>query len=313
MSAPLDPTSSRQPAGVEPDRCLFCGEPEHIEILEIWGHEFALDTCCSGLHESATAYMNDEPESARRWLNSKLRDVLPGGPDLRRIADDGAGGLILDFRPTIEATTLAEVRRFVARHHRHCGEPTGWRFGCAVSNGARTRVGVLSAGRPVARMLDQRLIVEVNRLCIDPTLPSPLAWNVASQMYGWAARKARALGAEWIITYTLASEEGTSLLAAGWEPDHVTLGRKGWGTASRPRAAATPTEDKIRWRRRLAQQPRTELAGNARDVLAKWGKAYDDLLEGRDLLLAMKRAVANRPRRRSPDVRGGGPLAVEGS
>ena len=43
------------------ERCLFCGEPEHIEIFEVWGHEFMLNTCCEGLHEQLVAEMNDDP------------------------------------------------------------------------------------------------------------------------------------------------------------------------------------------------------------------------------------------------------------
>lgn len=26
--------------------CLFCGEPERFEIVEVWGHEFIFETCC---------------------------------------------------------------------------------------------------------------------------------------------------------------------------------------------------------------------------------------------------------------------------
>lgn len=282
-----------------PPICPHCGELEHVEILEIWGHEFQLDTCCEWTHEAVVAFMNDDQACASEWLRAKLVEVLPSGPKLRRIADDGFGGLVLDFHPQIEETTLAEVRAFVGRHHRHCAEPVGWRFGCAVNNGGdltRTRVGVMSAGRPVARMLDQSRIVEVNRLCIDPSLPQALVWNVASQMYGWAARKARSLGAEWIVTYTLASEEGTSLLAAGWEPDHVTIGRT-WTSASRPRERAH-TGDKIRWRKQLVARPLSTLQGNAQEALGKWGRGTGRTLRGRELLGALKASLATRQRRR---------------
>lgn len=283
--------------------CPHCGQPEYVEILEVWGHEFQLDTCCEGTHEEAVAFMNDDQPGASQWLRAKLADVLPGGPALRRIADDGVGGLVLDFHPEIEEITLADVRQFVNQHHRHCDGPVGWRFGCAVSNGGsltRTRVGVLSAGRPVARMLDQSRIVEVNRLCIDPSLPQALVWNVASQMYGWAARKARALGAEWIVTYTLASEEGTSLLAAGWEPDHVTVGRA-WDSSARPRETRH-TGDKIRWRKKLVPRPGTELRGNAGEALKKWGRSPEGPLRGRDLVVALKHALEARPRRSNSAV-----------
>ena len=35
-----------------PVRCWFCGEPEVIELAEMWGHQFMWKTCCEALHES---------------------------------------------------------------------------------------------------------------------------------------------------------------------------------------------------------------------------------------------------------------------
>ena len=29
--------------------CMFCGQPEHVEIFEVWGHEWMFETCCEGL------------------------------------------------------------------------------------------------------------------------------------------------------------------------------------------------------------------------------------------------------------------------
>ena len=50
-----------------------------------------------------------------------------------------------------------------------------------------------------------------------------------------------------VITYTLASEPGTSLVAAGWVRDAEVVGRS-WDTPSRRRTDQHPTEDKVRWR-----------------------------------------------------------------
>jgi hypothetical protein len=47
-------------------------------------------------------------------------------------------------------------------------------------------------------------------------------------------------------TYTLASEPGTSLKAAGWRLVGQVKGRS-WDTPSRPRVDRHPTQDKIRW------------------------------------------------------------------
>ena len=32
--------------------CYFCGEEEFVDVHEIWGSDFQLDTCCSASHES---------------------------------------------------------------------------------------------------------------------------------------------------------------------------------------------------------------------------------------------------------------------
>ena len=67
----------------------------------------------------------------------------------------------------------------------------------------------------MARALDCARVVEVNRLCLTTAIAPELAWNGCSQLYGWAAREARKRGFEKIITYTLESESGVSLKAAG--------------------------------------------------------------------------------------------------
>jgi len=56
----------------------------------------------------------------------------------------------------------------------------------------------------------------------------------------------RALGYRRLITYTLATESGTSLVAAGWK----CLGEAGggsWNCQSRPRVDLHPTQLKLRW------------------------------------------------------------------
>ncbi|MCZ8255173.1 MAG: hypothetical protein O9327_05875 [Polaromonas sp.] len=228
-----------------------------LKVHEVWGHEFMLDTCCEGVQEHANAFMCEEPKAAAAWLNELMASDGVFLPPLRRVID-GAGSLLLDYQLALAPVTFADVREFVARHHRHCVPPRGWRFGMGVVNGARGLtgglVGLVSCGRPVARAIDQQRVVEVNRLCIDPDIPSGLVWNAASMLYGWAAREARNRGAEWIVTYTLASESGTTLRAAGWTPGHVTRGRA-WSSPSRPRSTVTPTDDKVRWHRRLVKSP----------------------------------------------------------
>ena len=134
-------------------------------------------------------------------------------------------------RLELQPITFSEAAEFVRLHHRHHPPPLSWRFGCAVNDGgpgARV-VGVVIVGRPVARHLDQDgFTAEVTRLCTDGTP------NAASMLLRAAWRAARALGYRRLITYTLTSESGTSLRAAGFHAVYETRS-KSWHTPSRPR------------------------------------------------------------------------------
>lgn len=134
---------------------------------------------------------------------------------------------------------LAEANTFVSQHHRHHGAVVGHKFSLAVVK-ANEIVGVAIVGRPVSRMLDDGVTLEVTRCCTDGTK------NAASALYGACRRATFALGYKRLITYTLASESGTSLKAAGWRE----LGRAGggaWGRKGRPRVDKHPTQSKLKW------------------------------------------------------------------
>jgi len=228
--------------------CLFCDQPEHVAIFEMWGHEFMLETCCEGLHEAIVIDMNDDPAWARRFLQSLGVEEFTNHR-LRRLADDGACGLILDWQLRLRDISADAARRFIARHHAHCDAPVTWRFHTSVLNGG-TLVGVAMVGNPVARGLNGRGIVEVNRLCIRRDIPSALRWNAASMLYGWCAREAERRGWAKIITYTRADEPGTSLEAAGWVREARIRGR-GWHSSTRRRSNRNGWIDKVRWSRAL--------------------------------------------------------------
>ena len=70
-------------------------------------------------------------------------------------------------------------------------------------------------------------------------------------LYGACRRAAKALGYARIITYTLESEPGTSLYAAGWKRVAVTKGGS-WDRPSRPRMDEHPLEPKVLWEVRFA-------------------------------------------------------------
>ena len=127
------------------------------------------------------------------------------------------------MRLHLQPITYAEACAFIREHHRHHLPPQGWKWGVATSYGERVG-GVITVGRPVARMLDNGLTLEVTRCCTDGTT------NAASMLYGAAWRAAKALGFQRLITYTLAEEPGTSLVAAGWK----VVGQTSGGSWSRP-------------------------------------------------------------------------------
>jgi hypothetical protein len=133
---------------------------------------------------------------------------------------------------------LDEANEFVAQHHRHHKPVVGHKFsiGAALADGRI--VGVCIIGRPVARARDDGLTLEVTRLATDGTK------DACSFLYGAARRAAFALGYKRLGTYILASEPGTSLLAAGWR----CLGESGggsWSVKSRPRVDKAPLQAKM--------------------------------------------------------------------
>ena len=238
----------------QPDapRCLFCGQPERAAIFEIWdGHEFMLETRCEGLHETLVNELDHDPGWARVFLKTLGIERMTGYR-IRRLADDGACGLLLDWQLELAPITLRDAKAFITRHHAHCGAPVGWRFGVSVRNGPTT-LGVVTVGNPVAAALCNKGIIEVNRLCIRRDVPHPLRWNAASMLYGWSAREAARRGWQKIITYTRADEDGTSLRAAGWTPEARVRGR-GWHSSRRSRSNRNGWVDKVRWSREFANR-----------------------------------------------------------
>jgi hypothetical protein len=113
--------------------------------------------------------------------------------------------------------------KFVDEVHRHHMSPQGWKFGVAAEKNGRM-VGVAMVGLPVARNLDDGFTSEVRRVATDGTR------NACSFLYARTRRASFELGYRRVITYILASEPGTSLIAAGWR----LVGPAGGGSWSRP-------------------------------------------------------------------------------
>jgi len=137
--------------------------------------------------------------------------------------------------------TLRQANDGIELWHRHHKPVRGHRFSIGAYDG-EALVGVCVIGRPVGRAVPQYTVCEVTRLATDGTA------NACSKLYGAAARAAKAMGFEWIQTYTLASEGGASLRASGWLCDGVVR-RSGAGWNNRPgRRDDQPTCAKTRWR-----------------------------------------------------------------
>lgn len=136
--------------------------------------------------------------------------------------------------------SISEARAFVTAHHRHHPAPVGGLWAHGLAEGEEM-VGVAIVGRPVARHLDDGWTVEVTRVAVLDGYP-----NGCSMLYGAAWRTARAKGYRKAVTYTLQSERGGSVKAAGWK----CIGEAGggsWSVPSRPRVDKHPTQTKMRW------------------------------------------------------------------
>jgi hypothetical protein len=146
----------------------------------------------------------------------------------------------------IVPTSIQDAKEFVAQVHRHHKPPTSGLFavGVAVAIGSDPiRIcGVAIVGRPSSRVLQDGWTAEVTRVATDGTK------NACSMLYAACWRAARSLGWRKLITYTLASESGISLRAAGWRVVGQTDGRS-WNCKSRPRVDHAPLQDKLRWER----------------------------------------------------------------
>ena len=128
----------------------------------------------------------------------------------------------------IRPISLKTAQQFVKDHHRHNKPPTGHKFSIGLYDGD-ILIGIATAGRPVARALDDGLTLEITRTCTNGER------NANSMLYGAIVRAATALGYIKCVTYTQQDESGASLRGAGWTPVQALRVRSGWDTPGRPR------------------------------------------------------------------------------
>lgn len=123
----------------------------------------------------------------------------------------------------------ADACRFIRMWHRHLRPPQGHKFCVGVADTRDRLVGVAVVGRPVSRMVQDGLTLEVTRVATDGTR------NACSMLYAAAWRAAKALGYRRLISYTQGGESGASLRAAGWTVVAKRRPHSGWSRLSRPR------------------------------------------------------------------------------
>ena len=150
--------------------------------------------------------------------------------------------------------TLDEANAYVHKLHRHKPERLpGHSFAVGVAKQTRlvdgpewVLCGVAIVGNPSAPALQDGILAEIRRVCTDGTP------NACSMLYGTARRAARAMGRRPVITYTLATEGGASLRAAGFRVDKSNAGGPAHLWHNRPGRKVLPTESdliggKVRW------------------------------------------------------------------
>jgi hypothetical protein len=103
-------------------------------------------------------------------------------------------------------------------------------------------VGVALVGWPSQEQTNDEIDhLRVLRVAVKPGYP-----NACSMLYGACWRAARAMGVDRMDTFTTLDEAGTSLRAAGWKEDGLTLGGE-HSRKDRPRKPAEDSRPKRRW------------------------------------------------------------------
>lgn len=144
-------------------------------------------------------------------------------------------------RLTIVPVTWREACAFVEMWHRHLPPARGHVFSLGVATDDQVLRGVATVGRPVARLSQDGLTLEVNRCAHDGTP------NAGSCLYGRAWRVARDLGWCRVITFNQDGESGASLRAAGYRVVGERAPHAGWDRPSRPRTDRAERMPRTLW------------------------------------------------------------------
>ena len=140
----------------------------------------------------------------------------------------------------IRPLTIREANNFVKDNHRHHNPVAGCKFAIGVYEDNILH-GVAICGRPISRVLDDGLTIEINRVCTDGKK------NACSILYGACCRIAKAMGYKKAITYIISSETGTSLKASNFTLEAENVGGKVWTGKRSGRDNGVPKELKKRY------------------------------------------------------------------
>lgn len=157
---------------------------------------------------------------------------------------------------------LREANSFVDNFHRHNKPVQGARFAIGAEWDSLL-VGVAIVGRAIQYKLDGNRTAEVLRLCTDGMTRQTVDRRgnahtvpICSFLYQRCWQAWRAMGGTRLITYTLASEPGISLRAAGWRIVAEVPPPSGRGWTNRPGREWQPIHGqlKLRWEARGAER-----------------------------------------------------------
>lgn len=154
-----------------------------------------------------------------------------------------------------------QAKEFIARHHRHNIPSLVSVFNVGIESHEGELIGVAMTGIPKSRMLMDGITLEVTRVCVLENNR-----NANSMLYGACARAAKALGYSRLITYTLESESGISLRAAGWTADTELRTHDINGWKRRPNSVdlfgheRMPAGPKVRWFLELNSRETAQIA-----------------------------------------------------
>jgi hypothetical protein len=115
----------------------------------------------------------------------------------------------------LQPITLGKANDWLDGVHRHNGRTSrnGGKFAISAVDEDGDVVGVAIVGNPLSATYMDGFTAEVLRVC---TASEDAPKNVCSMLYAACWRAWRAMGGRRLITYTLQTEAGTSLRAAGW-------------------------------------------------------------------------------------------------